>query len=459
METLYDLIVIGGGPGGYLAAERAGHAGLKTLLFEKNNLGGVCLNEGCVPSKAMLNSAKTFVHAKHADLYGVNVTGVSVDQPKVIARKRKVIKTLVSGVGAKMKANHVTVVKEEATIDGKCAEGYFKVKSASGVYAAKNLIIATGASAVVPPIPGVKEGLGDFVLTNREVLELTEIPAKFTIIGGGVIGLEMAAYYAAVGSQVTVVEMMDHIAGPTDREISTRLQKELEALGVKFLLGHACEKVEPGKVFVKTPDGSQLVIEADKVLLSIGRRANYMNLGLETIGVETERSGIVADSLCRTNVPGVYAVGDVNGRYLLAHTAYREAEVAVNTILGKKDYMRYCANPSVIYTIPEVAGVGKTEEDCKQAGIEYEVKKLSMMYSGRFVAENEGADGLCKVIVDKNSRLILGVHLIGAYAGEMIWGAAQMLETHLRVTDARQIIFPHPTVSEIIREVLWEFKD
>ena len=458
MEKLYDLIVIGGGPGGYLAAERAGHAGLKTLLFEKNNLGGVCLNEGCVPSKALLNSAKTYVHAKHADLYGVSASNVTVDQEKVIARKRKVIKTLVSGVGAKMKANHVTVVKEEATIDGKGAGG-FKVKSASGTYEAKNLIIATGSSAAVPPIPGVKENLGDFVMTNREVLELTQIPEKFTVIGGGVIGLEMAAYYAAVGSKVTVVEMLDHIAGPTDREISTRLQKELEAMGITFLLGHACEKVEKGSVFVKAPDGQQKVIAADKVLLSIGRRANYMNIGLETLGVETERPGIVTDALCRTNVPGVYAVGDVNGHHMLAHTAYREAEVAVNTILGKKDYMRYNANPSVIYTMPEVAAVGKTEEECKQAGIEYEVKKLSMMYSGRFVAENEGADGLCKIIVDKKSRLILGVHLIGAYAGEMVWGAAQMLETQLRVTDARQIIFPHPTVSEIIREVLWEFKD
>ena len=455
---VYDLIVIGGGPGGYLAAERAGHAGLKTLLFEKNSLGGVCLNEGCIPSKALLNSAKTYLHAKHASLYGVSASNVTIDQQKVVERKRRVIKTLVSGVGAKMKQHKVTVVKEEATIDGKTAEG-FKVKSASGEYIAKKLIIATGSSAAVPPIPGVKENLGDFVLTNREVLELTQIPEKFTVIGGGVIGLEMAAYYAAVGSQVTVVEMLDHIAGPTDREISTRLQKELEAMGIKFLLGHACEKIEKGTVFVKDPAGNSIQIPADKVLLSIGRRANYMNIGLESIGVETERPGIVTDSLCRTNVEGVYAIGDVNGHHMLAHTAYREAEVAVNTILGKKDYMRYHANPSVIYTMPEVAAVGRTEEECKAQGIEYEVKKLSMMYSGRFVAENEGADGLCKIIVDKKTRLILGIHLIGAYAGEMIWGGAQMLETQLRVTDARQIIFPHPTVSEIMREVLWEFKD
>ena len=455
---LYDLIVIGGGPGGYLAAERAAHAGLKTLLFEKNSLGGVCLNEGCIPSKALLNSAKTYLHAKHASMYGVNTENVTVDQAKVIERKRKVVKTLVSGVGAKMRQHKVVVVKEEATIDGKCADG-FKIKSASGTYTGKKLIIATGSSAAVPPIPGVKENLGDFVCTNREVLELTRIPKQFTVIGGGVIGLEMAAYYAAVGSKVTVVEMLDHIAGPTDREISTRLQKELEAMGITFLLGHACEKVEPGKVYVKAPDGTQKVIEANKVLLSIGRRANYMNIGLETIGVKTDRPGIVTDAMCRTNVPDVYAIGDVNGHHMLAHTAYREAEVAVNTILGKKDYMRYHANPSVIYTMPEVASVGLTEQECKEKGREVEIKKLSMMYSGRFVAENEGADGLCKIIVDKKTRLILGIHLIGAYAGEMIWGGAQMLETQLRVNDARQIIFPHPTVSEIVREVLWEFSD
>jgi len=457
MET-FDLIVIGGGPGGYLAAERAAHAGLKTLLFEKNSLGGVCLNEGCIPSKALLNSAKTYLHAKHADLYGVHTENVTVDQAKVIARKGRVVKTLVSGVAAKMRQHKVTVIKEEAAITGKDTEG-FKVKSASGTYTGKKLIIATGSSAAIPPIPGVKENLGDFVCTNREVLELTQIPEKFVVIGGGVIGLEMAAYYAAVGSQVTVVEMLDHIAGATDREISTRLQKELEALGITFLLGHACEKVEPGKVYVKASDGTQKVIAADKVLLSIGRRANYSGIGLETIGVQTEKPGIVTDAMCRTNVADVYAIGDVNGHHMLAHTAYREAEVAVNTILGKKDYMRYHANPSVIYTMPEVASVGKTEEECREMNIRYEVKKLSMLYSGRFVSENEGVDGLCKILVHKEKRTVLGVHLIGAYAGEIIWGGAQMLESQFRVTDGRQIIFPHPTVSEIIREVLWEFPD
>ena len=454
---IFDLIVIGGGPGGYLAAERAAHAGLKTLLFEKRSLGGVCLNEGCIPSKALLNSAKTYEHALHASFYGVTCGDVRLDQKAVVARKARVVRTLVSGVRAKMKGAGVTVVMEEAVIDGKTAEG-FTLSAAGKTYTGKNLIIATGSDNAVPPLPGIRENLGGFVLTNREVLELAEIPEKFVVIGGGVIGLEMACYYAAVGAKVTVVEMLDHIAGATDREISTMLQKELEKKGVTFLLSHKVQSVEPGTVWAEAPNGEKISVAADKVLLSIGRRANCNGLGLEKIGVEFDR-GIRTDNTCRTNVPGVYAIGDVNGHHMLAHTAYREAEVAVNTILGKQDFMRYHANPSVIYTFPEIASVGRTEEECKEKGIDYEVKKLSMLYSGRFVAENEGADGLCKILVDKKRRTVLGVHLMGTYSGEIIWGAAEMLEMQLRVTDARQIIFPHPTVSEIIRETLWEFPD
>ena len=456
--TTYDLIVIGGGPGGYLAAERASQRGLKTLLFEKRALGGVCLNEGCIPSKALLNSAKTYEHALHAADYGITVTGVSIDQSKVVARKNKVVRTLVSGVKAKMRAHGVTVVMAEAVITGKTAEG-FTVSAAGTEYTGKNLIIATGSSAAVPPIPGVKEHLGSFVLTNREILDLTQIPEKLTVIGGGVIGLEMAAYYAAVGAKVTVIEMLDHIAGATDREIGTMLQKKLERKGVTFLLSHKCLSMEPGKVWAEAPSGEKIAVEADKVLLSIGRRANIQGIGLETIGVNVNRAGILTDTLGRTNVPGVYAVGDVNGHHMLAHTAYREAEVAVNNLTGRPDAMRYHANPSVIYTQPEIASVGKTEEECREKGIDYEVRKLPMVYSGRFVAENEGADGLCKIIIDKKRRTILGVHLIGTYSGEIIWGAAEMIELQMRVTDARQIIFPHPTVSEIIRETLWEFPD
>ena len=458
MAEIFDLIVIGGGPGGYLAAERAAHAGLKTLLFEKRSLGGVCLNEGCIPSKALLNSAKTYEHALHAAAYGVTCADVKLDQQAVVARKAKVVKTLVAGVKAKMKAHKVTVVMETAQITGKTAEG-FTLTAAGTQYIAKKLIIAAGSSAVVPPIPGVKENLGDFVLTNREVLDLEAVPEKMTVIGGGVIGLDMAAYYATVGSKVTVVEMLDHIAGPTDRQISGMLQKQMERKGVTFLLSHKCLSVEPGTVWVEDPAGQKLAVPADKVLLSIGRRANTEGLGLETIGVEFDRRGILTNDFMATNVENVYAVGDITGRYMLAHTAYREAEVAVNHILGKKDVMRYIANPAVIYTQPEIASVGRTEEELNQEGIPYEVKSLPMVYSGRFVAENEGVDGLCKIIVHKKNRTVLGVHMIGAYAGEIIVAAAEMIEMYMPVKYLKQIIFPHPTVSEILREVLWEFDD
>ena len=224
---IYDLIVLGGGPGGYLAAERAAHAGLKTLVLEKRALGGVCLNEGCIPSKTLLNSAKHYDHALHGGVYGVSCEGVRYDQQAVVKRKNQVVRTLVGGIRAKLKAVGAEVVMEQAKITGKTAEG-FTLEAAGKVYTGKRLILATGSSAVVPPIPGVQENLGDFVLTNREVLDLAQIPEKLTVIGGGVIGLEMAAYYATVGSRVTVVEMLAHIAGATDRQLSSMLQKELE---------------------------------------------------------------------------------------------------------------------------------------------------------------------------------------------------------------------------------------
>lgn len=458
MPEIYDLIVIGGGPGGYLAAERAARAGFNVLLFERNSLGGVCLNEGCIPTKALLHSAKTYERTLHANLYGVSCERVSIDQRAVLARKGRVVRTLTSGVRAKLKAAGVTVVMQEARISGRSGDG-FTVVSNGAAHLGKRLLIATGSSTVIPPIPGVRENLGNFVLTSREMLELTEIPKALAVIGGGVIGLEMAAYYAAVGAKVTVIEMLDHIAGAADREISVILKKELERKGIIFLLGHKCLSVEPGRVWVQASDGDRKAVTADKVLLSIGRRANCEGLGLESIGVNFDRTGIATDALGRTNIPNVYAVGDVNGHHMLAHTAYREAEVAVNAMLGKPDSMRYHANPSVIYTSPEIASVGRTEDECREKGIDCEVQKLSMRHSGRFVAENEGADGLCKVIINKRRRNIIGVHLIGAYAGEIIWGAAEMIEMQLRVQDARQIIFPHPTVSEVIREVLWEFEE
>ena len=455
---VYDLIVIGGGPAGYLAAERAGEAGLNTLLIEKRFIGGVCLNEGCIPSKALLYSAKIYDGAAHGEKYGVSAEGLKLDHKFVVGRKNKVVSTLVGGIKSKLKKVKVTTVMEVATITGRTAEG-FTVKAGDTEYTGAKLLIATGSVPVTPPIPGVKEGLeSGFVLTNREILDLEEVPANLAVIGGGVIGLEMASYFNTAGSKVTVIEMMNKIAGPTDAEISEILLKNYQKKGVTFNLGCKVTGVEPGKVIYEA-DGKTFEVAADKVLLSIGRRAFTEGLGLETIGVETERGKIKTDNKGRTNIAGVYATGDVNGYSMLAHTAYRETEVAINDILGIKDTMRYNAIPSVIYTNPEVAGVGETEETAKNKGIDYEVVKLSMMYSGRYVAENEGGDGIIKVLINKKYRNIIGVHMIGNYSSEIIYGAGVMIETEMPVKDIKKLVFPHPSVCEVIREGIFEFND
>lgn len=453
---VFDLIIIGGGPAGYLAAERAGHAGLHVLLIEKRFIGGVCLNEGCVPSKALLYSAKLYDGATHGEKYGVTVEKAVLNHEAVVNRKNKVVRTLVTGIKGKLKKYNVTLVEGVAEILGKGAEGY-EVKVGDKTYSGQRLLIATGSVPVVPPIPGVKEGVEKgYVLTNREILDLKAVPPSLVIVGGGVIGLEMASYFNTAGSKVTVVEMLDHIAGFTDKEIAEILMKNYQKKGVEFKLGAKVTEVKEGAVVYEF-EGRSFSVPADKILMSIGRRAATEGLGLERIGVETERGRIKTDERGKTNVPEVYAAGDVNGTSMLAHTAYREAEVCINNILGKKDIMRYNAIPSVIYTNPEVGCVGENEETAKQKGIEFEVAKLSMMYSGRYVAENEGGDGICKVLIDKKYRKIIGVHMIGNYSSEIIYGAGLMIETEMRINDVKELVFPHPTVSEIIRETIFEF--
>ena len=444
---LYDLVVLGGGPAGYNAAEKAAAAGLKTAVIEMNALGGVCLNEGCVPSKSLLYSAKVFDYANHGEQYGVTVTGAQINQGAVIERKNRVVKTLVGGIGMKMKKLGVAVI----------AENGFCLKAGGTEICGKNLLIATGSAPVVPPIPGLREGLETgFVMTNKEILDLTEIPGKLVVIGGGVIGFEMASYYNSVGSDVTVVEMLDKIAGPTDAEISEILKKNYEKKGVKFMLGCKVTAVENNAVVYENAKGETLSAPADKVLCSIGRRAVTQGFGLEKLNVELDRGAVVTDERMKTNVAGVYAAGDVNGKVMLAHTAYREGEVAVNNILGKRDTMRYNAIPSVIYTNPETACVGYTLEQAKDKGFDADCKTLSMKYSGRYVAENEGGDGIVKLVYDKKYSRVLGVHMISNYASEIIYGAALMIETEIDIDSLKELVFPHPSVCEVIREALFE---
>ena len=460
-ETVYDLIILGGGPAGYNAAERAAHAGMKTLLFEERALGGVCLNEGCIPTKTLLYSAKILDYAHHGEAYGVTVTGASLDHAKVVDRKDKVVKTLVSGVGAKMRGAGVTVVTSTAKIAGRSASG-FAVEADGKTYEAKKLLVCTGSEAVVPPIPGLRESYaGGLAVTNREILDLRTAPARIVVVGGGVIGLEMASYFCSIGSAVTVVEMLDKIAGPTEAEISKILQKNYEKKGVTFILGAKVTAVtgKPGDgVVAYEKDGKGASVACDLVLVSTGRRARTKDIGLEEIGVQLNRGAIVTDEHCRTSVPGIWAAGDVNGKIMLAHTAYREGEVAVSDMLGRADRVDYRSIPSVIYTNPEVGSVGETVESAKRAGIDAEEATLSLRYSGRYVAENEGGDGIVKVVYGKEHRQILGVHMIGSYASEIIYGAAAMVAKKQRVSDVEKLVFPHPTVCEIIREAMFSIE-
>ena len=453
-KTDVDVLIIGGGPAGYLAAERAAESGLSVVLFEARALGGVCLNEGCIPTKTYLYSAKLYENALNGINYGVNAINITLDHNAVVNRKDNVVKTLVSGVESKMKHRKVNVIKSRAQVTGK-SDGRFNVEASGASYSGRYLLIAAGSKPIIPAIPGMSEAIeGGFAMTSREILELREIPRKLCIIGAGIIGLEMAAYFATAGAKVNVIEMQNKIAGYMDAEISDMLMKELQKKGVDFWLGCKTTEIAQG-IVVYEHGGKVEKLEADAVLVSVGRRPGVDNLGLEALGVYTKQGAIVTDNNLRTNISGVYAIGDVNGKSMLAHTAYREAEAAINHILQKKDHMRYDAIPSVIYTSPEVGSVGETEESAAKKGIEFYVKKKSMRHSGRFVAENEKADGLCKLLFEKTTNRLIGAHLIGSYASEIIYGASMMIESRWPVDDLKEIVFPHPSVSEIVRETLF----
>lgn len=449
----YDLIVLGGGPAGYNAAERAAHGGMQVLLLEERALGGVCLNEGCIPTKTLLNSAKIYESALHGADYGVQVTGASIDHAKVVERKDKVVKTLVSGVGAKMRGAKVTVVNGFGCITGKGPEG-FQVRCAETVYQGKRLLICTGSEAAVPPVDGLREAVtAGFAMTNREILDMQTVPKKLCVIGGGVIGLEMASYFSTVGTEVTVVEMLDKIAGPTDKDISAILQKNLEKKGIRFLLGAKVASVnESQKVVTCEIGGDRVSIDCDVVLVSTGRRPRTAGIGLEKAGVLLDRGAVVCDERGRTSVPGIWAAGDVNGHSMLAHTAYREGEAAVSDMLGTCDRVDYLAIPAVIYTKPEVGTVGDTAETAAKRGVAATEHTVSLRYSGRYVAEVEGGDGIVKIVVDDTHKTIIGVHMIGSYASEIIYGAAAMVAARQRASDVQKLVFPHPTVCEVIRE-------
>jgi len=452
--NMYDLIIIGGGPAGYVAAERAGHNGLSVILFEKKALGGVCLNEGCIPTKTMLYSAKIYENALHGDKYGIYGDNIRFDYGKIVARKNKIVRKLVAGVSAKMKSNQVTVVSGDAMIQRKTAAGV-EVTCNGETYTGANLLICTGSEAFVPPIPGLEQ-VSDIILTNREILDLKELPASLVIIGGGVIGMEFASLYNSLGSKVTVVEMLPEILGGIDSELSAMLRDIYTKKGIEFHLQAKVVQIEGNKVIFEE-DGQTASVEGEKILVSVGRRAVTKGFGLENLGIELDRGGIKTDEKMRTNVPNVYAAGDVTGFSLLAHTAMREGEVVVNNLSGREDHMRYNAIPGVVYTNPEVASVGETEESATAKGIVFKVAKLPMAYSGRFMAENEGGSGLCKVLVGDKYGEVIGVHMLGNPSSEIIYGACLAIEQEMTLVEMQEVVFPHPTVSEIFKETIFAF--
>ena len=440
---MYDIIIIGAGPGGYVAAERAGQLGKKVLLVEKEELGGVCLNRGCIPTKTLLNSSKLYKQAKGPAPYGVHAEDVTFNWDEAMTWKKKVVKNQRNGVAFLMKENGVEVLIGKALLlEGK------KVRVDNKIYEGQNIIISTGSSNFIPPVPGAD---GSNVVTSREVLELQEIPKSLAVIGGGVIGMEFASLFSNLGVKVSVIEMLDEILPMMDKDHARVMRRDMK--GIDFHLSCRLEKIE-GTSLIFSTNGKRETLEADLVLMAVGRRPNIY--GLERIGLDIDKGQIVVNERMETNLPGVYAVGDVTGLSMLAHSASRMGEVAVNNICGNRDRMRYNAVPWAVYTSPEAAGCGMTEAEAKASGRKVKTASVLMKHNGRFLAEHgKTAVGTCKVVVDAETEVLLGVHLIGGISSELVAGAAAMIESELRVKEIKEIVFPHPSLSEVIRDAVW----
>lgn len=459
----YFLAIIGGGPAGYTAAEIASKAGKDVVIFEQTALGGTCLNVGCIPTKTLLYSAKQYYNAMYAEKYGVKAENVNFDYAKIVQRKTKVVRKLVAGIKQKLNNEHCTVVMGAASVVSR-TDNNVVIACGEEQYEAENLLICTGSNNFVPSIPGVKDNPA--IWDSTMALDSKELPQSMIIVGGGVIGMEFATLYHELGVPVTVIEAMPTILPNLDQEVVTILLDKYRKAGIQILTDTKVTEVQGNKVL--TTNGEY---EAEHILVSVGRRANLQ--GLEALNdLEMFRGGIVVDEMMRTNLKNVYAAGDVTGKIMLAHVASRQAEVAVGRMLKQIPLQRiaYNAIPSVVYTNPEIACVGLTEKDLNEIRegdfapsmstdepfVPYEVHKLPMTFSGRFVAENEGDMGLCKVIVDKRSKTIMGVHMIGNPCSEFVAAASFAVRMGYTVGEFKQVVFPHPTVSEVLREVVIE---
>lgn len=441
------LAIIGGGPAGYTAAEKASKAGKDVVLFEQNAVGGTCLNVGCIPTKSLLYGAKQYYNATHAQKYGVTAENVSFDFAAMQKRKTIVVRKLVAGIKQRLNNEHCTLVSGFAKVVSRTDE-CVTIECNGETYEAENLMICTGSTNFVPPIPGIKDNPA--VWDSTDALNATELPKSIIIVGGGVIGMEFATLYHELGVPVTVIEALPTILPNLDPEVVSVLAEKYKKAGINILTGTKVESIEGGKV---TANGVEY--EADKILVSVGRRANLN--GLEALSdIELNRGAIVIDDFCKTNLPNVYACGDVTGKIMLAHVAARQAEVAIGRMLKTIPLQRiaYNAIPSVVYTNPEIASVGITESQAESMSIPVEVRKLPMTFSGRFMAENEGETGLCKMIVDAKNHSVLGVHMIGNPCSEFVSAASFAVRMGYTTAEFQQVVFPHPTVSEILHEII-----
>ena len=454
----YFLAIIGGGPAGYTAAEKASKAGKDVVLFEQTSLGGTCLNVGCIPTKSLLYGAKQYYNATHAQKYGVTATGVTFDFAAMQKRKTIVVRKLVAGIKQRLNNEHCTVVNGVAKVLDNIRQ-VWRIECNGKTYEAENLLICTGSMNFVPPIPGIKDNPA--IWDSTDALAATELPESIVIVGGGVIGMEFATLYHELGVPVTVIEAMPTILPNLDQEVVQVLLDKYQKAGINILTSTKVEEIRP---LPASPIGEEIGCqvkangewyEAERVLVSVGRRANLN--GLEALeGLETERGAIKIDEFCRTNLPNVYACGDVTGKIMLAHVASRQAEVAVEHMLNTSSHgnVNYNAIPSVVYTNPEIASVGLTEAQAEANAISVEVRKLPMTFSGRFMAENDGETGLCKMITDSRNNTIIGVHCIGNPCSEFIAAATCAVQNGYTPEDFQQVVFPHPTVSEILHELL-----
>ena len=450
----FDLVVIGGGPGGYTAAIRAAQLGMKTACVEKRGaLGGVCLNVGCIPSKALLQSSELYEEAQHSfESRGITVGSLKLDLDKMMGQKQETVKGLTQGIEFLFKKNKVTYVKGAATLEG---GGRIAVEGEdTKTLKAKNILIATGSE--VTPLPNVEIDEKQIV-SSTGALELPKVPKKMIVIGAGVIGLELGTVWRRLGAEVTVVEFLDRILPGTDNEVAKNTQRILKKQGIEFLLGKkvtGAKKAKSGVTLTMEPSkgGDAETLKADVVLVAIGRRPYTEGLGLDDLGVEKDRAGrIVVDKNFKSSVDGIYAIGDVIEGPMLAHKAEDEGVVCVEKLAGQKPHINYDTIPGVIYTWPEVATVGKTEEQLKEAGTDYNVGKVPFMANSRARA-NGYTEGFVKILADKKSDKVLGVHIIGPDAGTIIHECVLAMEFGASSEDIARTCHAHPTLNEAVKE-------